>query len=109
MTPSRPASLPLPQDIRLALPRDLTPQQAATMLAQAQQAYFNLLTGQLPSGVETPQLGRVTFCATNAADLQRLIDYLNGIVGSSGSGSNGSGYGNSGKNVRKPFSFFGWP
>jgi len=60
--------------------------------------------------VETPQLGRVTFCATTAADLQRLIDYLNGVVASGGSGgSNGSGYGSSGANVRKPFSFFGWP
>lgn len=107
MTP-RPNSLPLPRDIRLALPRDITPQQAAIWLAQAQQAYFNLLTGQLPSGVETPQLGRVTFCATNAADLQRLIDYLNTIV-AAGNNGNGSGYGNSGMNVRKPFSFFGWP
>lgn len=99
-------SAPMPMDLKVVL-RDITPDQAATMLAQAQQAYFNLLTGQLPSGVDTPQLGRVTFCSTNAADLQRLIDYLNGIVG--GTGSNGSGYGNTGKNVRKPFSFLGWP
>jgi gpW len=106
MTPySRPPA-PMPMDVQIAL-RDLTPAQAATMLAQAQQAYFNLLTGQLPSGVETPQLGRVTFAATSAADLQRLIDYLQGVV--AGGGTNGSGYGNSGKNVRKPFSFYGWP
>jgi hypothetical protein len=95
----------MPMDVKLALPRDLTPDQAATMLAQAQQAYFNLLTGQLPSGVETPQLGRVTFAATTAADLQRLIDYLNGIVTGAGS----DGWGSSGVNVRKPFSFYGWP
>ena len=106
MMPSNRNSAPMPLDIRLALPRDLTPAQAQTMLAQAQQAYFNLLTGQLPSSVDTPQLGRVTFCSTNAADLQRLIDYLNGIV-ASGNGS--GGYGNTGKNVRKPFSFYGWP
>lgn len=96
---------PMPQDIRLALPKDLTPAQAQTMLAQAQQAYFNLLTGQLPSGIETPQLGRVTFCATNAADLQRLIDYLNTVVASGGSNGSGTGYGA----VRRPFSFYGWP
>lgn len=106
MYPQRPPATPMPQDIRLALPRDLTLTQAQQMLAQAQQAYFNLLTGQLPSGVETPQLGRVTFCATSAADLQRLIDYLNGVV--SAGGTNGTN-GNSGLNVRKPFSFYGWP
>lgn len=108
MTPPFRPPTALPANIMMALPKDLTPAQAALMLAQAQQAYFNLLTGQLPSGVETPQLGRVTFCQTNAADLQRLIDYLNGIVASGGNGS-GSGWGNSGRNVRKPFSFFGWP
>jgi hypothetical protein len=97
----------MPMDLKVAL-RDITPDQAATMLVQAQQAYFNLLTGQLPSGVDTPQLGRVTFCATNAADLQRLIDYLNGIVASGGNGSNGNGWGAPTK-VRKPFSIYGWP
>jgi hypothetical protein len=86
-------------DLSVAL-RDITQAQAATMLAQAQQAYFKLLTGQLPSGVETPQLGRVTFATTTAADMQRLIDYLSGVVaGSSGASAN----------VRKPISFFGWP
>jgi hypothetical protein len=95
----------MPMDLKVAL-RNLTVDQATTMLAQAQQAYFNLLIGQMPSGVETPQLGRVTFTATNAADLQRLIDYLNGVV-SSASATNG--YGSSGVNVRKPFSFCGWP
>lgn len=104
MTPPWRPPLPMPQDIRLALPRDLTPDQAATMLTQAQQAYFNLLTGQLPSGVETPQLGRVTFCATTAADLQRLIDYLQGVV----SGGT-TGIGSTGAKVRKPFSFYSWP
>jgi hypothetical protein len=105
MTPPFRPPKPLPLNIKMALPKDLTPDQAATMLAQAQQAYFNLITGQLPSGVETPQLGRVTFCATNVADLQRLIDYLNGVVAA---GTNG-GYSSSGVNVRKPFSFYGWP
>jgi hypothetical protein len=92
----------MPMDLKIVL-KDLTPDQAATMLAQAQQAYFNLLTGQLPSGVETPQLGRVTYCATTAADLQRLIAYLNNVV--AGSATNGSGN----VNVRIPFSFYGWP
>ena len=59
-----------------------------------------------PVAIDTPQLGRVTFCATTAADMQRLIDYLNSVV-ASGSTTNGTnGYG---ANVRKPFSFFGWP
>jgi len=102
-------SAPMPMDIKLALPKDLDPATAATMLAQAQKALFNLITGQMPSGVDTPQLGRVSFCATNAADLQRLIDYLQGVVASGGSNGNGNGYGSSGANVRKPFSFFGWP
>jgi hypothetical protein len=102
MTPQFKPAKALPANIMMALPKTLTPAQAAVMLAQAQQAYFNLLTGQLPSGVDTPQLGRVTFVQTNPADLQRLIDYLNGIVAS-------NGYGNSGRNVRKPFSFYGWP
>jgi hypothetical protein len=83
------------------MPKVSDPAQAAIMLEQAQQALFNLITGQLPSGVETPQLGRVTFNATNAADLQRLIDYLSGVVASGGNGN--------GTNVRKPISFFGWP
>jgi hypothetical protein len=95
----------MPQDLKVALP-NLTATDAATMLAQAQQAFFNLLTGQLPSGVETPQLGRVTYCATTAADLQRLIAYLNGVVASA---SGGTTNGSSGVNVRKPFSFYGWP
>jgi hypothetical protein len=94
----------MPMNFKVAL-RDITVDQAATMLTQAQAAYFNLLIGQMPSGVETPQLGRVTFTATNAADLQRLIDYLQGVITASASG----GYGSSGVNVRKPISFFGWP
>jgi len=79
---------------------------ASTLLQQAQDAYFKLLTGQLPSGVDTPQLGRVTFCSTTPADLQRLIDYLQGIVAA---GGNGNGDSTGGMNVRKPFSFYGWP
>jgi hypothetical protein len=92
----------MPSDIRLALPKDLTPDKAAKMLKQAQDAYFDLLTGKMPSSVDTPQLGRVQFAQTTAADLQRLIDYLQGIV--TGTGTDGSGL-----NVRKPISFFGWP
>jgi hypothetical protein len=96
----------MPMNFRVAL-RDITLDQAQTMLTQAQQAYFNLLIGQMPSGVETPQLGRVTFAATNPADLQRLIDYLQGIITNASAGT--GGYGSSGVNVRKPISFFGWP
>ena len=95
----RPASLPM--DLKLVLPR-LTPDQAATMLVQAQQAYFNLITGQMPSGVDTPQLGRVTYQPTNVADLQRLIDYLNGVVQASQPGGGST-------SVRIPISFLGWP
>jgi hypothetical protein len=104
MTPPYRSNAPMPMDLKVAL-RGLSPTDAQTMLTQAQQAYFNLLIGQMPSGVETPQLGRVTFAATSAADLQRLIDYLNGVVTAGASG----GYGSSGVNVRKPISFFGWP
>jgi hypothetical protein len=94
-------------DVKLALPKDLDPATAATMLQQAQTALFNLITGQLPSGVETPQLGRVTFCQTNATDLQRLIDYLNGVIANASAGGvNGNG---SGANARIPFSFYAWP
>ena len=57
------------------------------MLAQAQQALVQPRHRAMPSGVETPQLGRVTFAATNAADLQRLIDYLSGVVASGGDGA----------------------
>lgn len=85
------------------MPKVSDPAQAAIMLEQAQQALFNLITGQLPSGVETPQLGRVTFNATNAADLQRLIDYLSTVV-ASGNPNGTGGYGG-----RVPISFFGWP
>ena len=92
---------PAPANVRFKLPKVTDPVLAAAMLAQAQQALFNLVTGQLPSGVETPQLGRVTFAGTNAADLQRMIDYLSGVVASGGDGTN--------TNVRKPISFLGWP
>jgi hypothetical protein len=92
----------MPATVRFQLPKTVDPATAAIMLEQAQQALFNLVTGQLPSGVETPQLGRVTFNATNPADLQRLIDYLSTVV-ASGNGGNG-GYGG-----RVPISFFGWP
>jgi hypothetical protein len=94
----------MPASVRLALPRTIDPGLAAIWLQQAQDAMFKLLTGQLPSAVETPQLGRVSFNGTTPADLQRLIDYLQGVVDSGGA-TNGSG----GVNVRKPFSFYGWP
>ncbi|HZF24019.1 MAG TPA: gpW family head-tail joining protein [Burkholderiales bacterium] len=92
---------PMAANVRFKLPKVTDPATAATMLEQAQQAMFNLVTGQLPSGVETPQLGRVTFNATNTADLQRLIDYLSGVVAS------GDGSGNT--NRRIPISFLAWP
>jgi hypothetical protein len=82
-------------------------------LAQAQQQMFLLLTGQLPAAVETPQLGRVQFNPTSSADMQRMIDYLSGLVAngdvwpdpSNPMGSMTSGY----TRGRKPFSFFLWP
>jgi hypothetical protein len=92
---------PMPADLRVVL-RGITPDQAATLLVQAQNAYINLITGQLPSALESPQLGRVAFAATNAADLQRLIDFLNGVIATGGNTTTGS-------NVRKPISFLGWP
>lgn len=88
---------------RVALPRITDPALAATMLEEAQQALFKLVTGQLPSAVDTPQLGRVAFQTTNPTDLQMLIDYLQGVVAG---GTNGAG---AGSNVRKPFSFYAWP
>jgi hypothetical protein len=98
--------VPASHGVKLALPRAIDPGLAQIWLTAAQDALFKLMTGQLPSAVETPQLGRTQFAATNVADLQRLIDYLNGIVTSAGS-TNGNG--SSGANVRKPFSFYGWP
>jgi hypothetical protein len=91
------------RNVKIAFPKNITVAQAQIWLAQAQQAYFNLLTGQLPSGVETPQLGRVTYCGTNAADLQRLIDYLNTVI------ATGSPDGTTTSAVRRPFSFYSWP
>ena len=102
-SPYRPYPAPMPMDVRMALPRDLTLDQARQMLAQAQRAYFNLLTGALPVHVETPQLGRVQFAPTTAADLQRLVDYLNAVVAAGGTGNL------SGLKARKPFSFYMWP
>jgi hypothetical protein len=68
---------------------------ATAMLAQAQQAWFDLLTGQMPSLVETPQLGRVAYQPTNIADLRRLMDYLGTVAGTC--------------QHRRPFSFYMWP
>jgi len=92
---------PAPTSVRFKLPKVTDPVLAAAMLEQAQQALFNLITGTMPSGIDNPTLGRVTFAGTNAADLQRLIDYLSGVVASGGDGTN--------SNVRKPISFFGCP
>jgi hypothetical protein len=94
----------MPVTTRLALPKVTDPVIAATMLEQAQQALFNLITGTLPSGIDNPTLGRVTFNATNVADLQRLIDYLTGVVAGAGGSGAAGGYGG-----RVPISFFGWP
>jgi len=101
MTPNGrpPFQPPAARGIRFKLPKATDPATAADMLDKAQQAMFQLLTGTMPNGVETPGLGRVTFNATNVADLQRLIDYLSGIVAS----------GTDTAHVRKPISFFGWP
>ncbi len=93
-------SRPMAATARLQLPKVTDPAIAAAMLAKAQEAMFSLITGTLPSGVETPMLGKVTFNATNAADLQRLIDYLSGVV----AGADGQN-----SNVRKPISFYGCP
>jgi hypothetical protein len=43
--------------------------------------------------------------ATTVTDLQRLIDYLNGIVASGGATTGNGG----GSGSRIPFSFYGWP
>ena len=107
MTPGRPPwrpPAPMPANVKLSLPKTIDPGLAQIWLTQAQDALFKLMTGQLPSAVETPQLGRTAFNATNVADLQRLIDYLNGVVAAGGATN-----GNSGVSVRKPFSFYGWP
>jgi hypothetical protein len=94
---------------------DYTPpsQPPSWYLTQAQQQMFLLLTGQLPAAVETPQLGRVQFTPTNATDMQRMIDYLSGLVAngdvwpdpSSPGGSWSTGY----TRGRKPISFYEWP
>ena len=75
-------------------------------LEQARQRMFQLLTGQLPSEVETPQLGRVAFLPTTASDLQRVIDYLSDLVLNGdvwpANGGSMTGY----SRGRKPFSFY---
>lgn len=94
------------------LPPPPQPGTPADYLLQAQQAMFQLLLGNKPSRVDTPQLGAVEFAATTPAQLQRAIDYLQGLVmagniwPSDGSaGSLNAGY----TRGRKPFSFYGWP
>jgi hypothetical protein len=88
------------------------PGSPAAYLAQAQQAMFQLLLGNKPSRVATPQLGETEFVATTPAQLQRAIDYLQGLVmdgnvwpSDPSAGSLTSGY----TRGRKPFSFYGWP
>jgi hypothetical protein len=95
-----------------ALPPPPAPGTPADFLRQAQTAMFQLLIGQQPNRIETPQLGAVQFVQTTPAQLQRVIDYLQALVqagniwptnGSSGNMNAGSTGG------RKPFSFYGWP
>jgi uncharacterized protein YjdB len=81
------------------------PSDPASLLTEAQRQLFLLLTGQLPQRIENPQLGAVQYTPTSAADLQRLIDYLQNLLAGNGSGSMTSGS----TSVRKPFSFEAWP
>jgi hypothetical protein len=87
-----------------------TPQDA---LDQARYQLFLLMTGQATQRIATPQLGDVQYHPTSTADLQRLIDYLEYLVGAGntwptvpgGGGSMTTGF----TTGRKPFSFYGWP
>jgi len=46
------------------------------LLAAAQQKLLDLIMGQMPGAIETPQLGRVIYQATSVADLRMLIDQI---------------------------------
>jgi hypothetical protein len=90
------------------------PATPADALAQARYQLYLLMAGLQPQAIETPQLGRTEFRATTAADTQRLIDYLEGLVANgntwpdaSNPGSGSMAMGNT--TGRKPFSIFGWP
>jgi hypothetical protein len=93
------------------MPLPATP---ADALAQAQYQLFLLMTGQAVHESETPQLGRVQYQATTAADMQRVIDYLQGLVANGNtwpdaSNPGGGSMATGNTTGRKPFSIFGWP
>jgi hypothetical protein len=88
-----------------------TPQDALDI---ARNQLFLLMTGQQVHESETPQLGRVQFQATTTADMQRLIDYLEGLVANGNTWPDASNPGGGSMTAgnttgRKPFSIFGWP
>lgn len=93
-------------------PTPPAPGTPAYFLFQAQQAMFQLLLGNKPSRVDTPQLGSVEFSPTTPAQLQRVIDYLQGLVQAGNTWPSDGSAGNMAAGYtrgRKPFSFMGWP
>ena len=72
-----------------------------TQLALAQAQLALLLAGQLPSAIETPQLGRVEFAKASVGDLQRAIDSLTAQCNQQTTGK--------ATGRRKPFSMEAWP
>lgn len=60
-----------------AMPRTLPDMtDPCAMLADAQQKYYQLITGGAPQVIETPLLGRVEFTQANADQLGRFIGAL---------------------------------
>jgi len=76
------------------------PTDPCQLLALARQQLFLLMSGQGVAAIETPELGRVEFAASNVADLQRLIDSLAGQCAAAGGQPSGR---------RRPISVEAWP
>jgi len=78
---------------------------ACAALAIAQQQLNLMLSGQQPTAIETPNLGRVEFNKMSVGDLQRYVDSLTAQCNAQNAAANGCGT----RPVRKPFSFEAWP
>lgn len=85
----------------MATPSPPTATDPCTLLALAKAQMALLLSGQLPSVIETPQLGRVEFAKASVGDLQRQIDSLTAQCNQQTTGQ--------ATGRRKPFSLEAWP
>jgi hypothetical protein len=88
------------------------PATPADALAIARNQLFLLMNGLAVQAIETPQLGRTQYHPTTTADMQRLIDYLEGLVAAGNvwpDQSTGGSMTTGRTTGRKPFSIYGWP